>query len=161
MTKSKARAAVLGIANHWKTLGFVFFLSILIPAGIYSVIEPYTFIQSLEWAVYMITSTGLGAHGASTFIGQVMGVVLMIWGPVILMALFTGVIVNALRVDPNAFTDEEQVTLLADTALVAEWVREQRAKEYRHNGTVHIPPLAKDRLGPVSPDTQYLDINNL
>lgn len=137
MAKTTPRSTILAIANHWKTLGAVFFLSILIPAGVYSALEPYTFIQSLEWAVYMITSTGLGAHGATTFLGQVMGIALMIWGPVILMALFTGVIVNALRVDPNAFTDEEQRTLLAESAEMTAWVREQRAHAEANRSAEH------------------------
>lgn len=116
---TKARNVVLRMANHWKILAVVFVLSVLIPAGIYCVIEPYTFVQSLEWAVYMITSTGLGSYGATTFVGQMMGLALMIWGPVIMMAIVTGMVVNALRVDPNAFTHEEQEEILS-------FVREQR-----------------------------------
>lgn len=122
MSKDNARNVVLRMANHWKVLAAVFVFSLLIPAGIYAVIEPYTFIQSLEWAAYMITSTGLGSHGATTLLGQLMGIGLMIWGPVIMLALVTGMVVNALRVDPNAFTHEEQEEILS-------YVRDQRAKE--------------------------------
>lgn len=122
MTKANIRSSVLTMANHWKILAGVFALSILIPAAIFCVIEPYTFIQSLEWSVYMITSTGLGAHGATTFVGQIMGIFLMLWGPVMLMAIVTAGIVNFLRVDPNVFTHEEQEEILS-------FVRDQRAKD--------------------------------
>src|SRR6478609_11350256 len=122
MTKANVRSTVLVMANHWKILAAVFLLSILIPATLYCIIEPYTFVQSLEWAVYMITSTGLGSYGATTLAGQLMGLALMLWGPVMLMAIVTAGIVNFLRVDPNAFTNDEQEEILS-------YIREQREKE--------------------------------
>ena len=107
------KATILRLANHWRALALTFILCSLIPAGIYTAIEPYNFLESLVWSVYCLTSTGLGCYNATTAAGQIMTLVLMVVGPVLLLALFTGAIVNALRVDPNVFTDEEQKEIIS------------------------------------------------
>lgn len=116
------RDPLITIANHARLLIATFAVTVLGAAGLYSVIEPYTFLQGLEWATYMTTSTGLGSYGATTAAGQIMGVVLMIWGPVIMVALITGFVVNALREDPNAFTDAEQIELLEGTRRITAYL---------------------------------------
>lgn len=110
------------IANHKLLLVATFFLTLFAGAGLYSIVEPYTFLQSLEWATYMMTSTGLGSYGAETAFGQVLGIVLMLWGTVVVMSLVTAFFVSALREDPNVFTEAEQQEILV-------YIREQRAKE--------------------------------
>lgn len=136
MTKANVRSTVLSMANHWKVLVAVFVLSILIPAGIFWLMEPVTLIESIEWSVYLITSTGLGAYKATFLVTQIVSIFQMLWGPVMLMAIVTAGIVNYLRVDPDAWTHEEQVELLEESeeqtlALreVLAWIKEQKEKE--------------------------------
>lgn len=133
---SKARSTIMTVANHWKYLVAVFALSALIPAVIYSLVEPFTFIESLEWSVYMLTSTGLGSHGATTLAGQILGVLLMLWGPVLLLALITATVVNYMRVDPNLFTDDEQRELLEGNRLIVEYIKSQQVLDKSRDGVV-------------------------
>lgn len=122
MTKANIHKQVLNLANHWKMLLAVFLLSIVIPTGIFAVMEPVTVIEAVEWSVYLLTSTGLGAYKATYLVTQIVSIFLMLWGPVLLMALVTAGIVNYLRVDPNAFTHEEQEEILA-------YIRRKQAEE--------------------------------
>lgn len=113
------------IANHKLLLVATFFLTLFVGAGLYSIVEDYTFLQSLEWATYMMTSTGLGSYGAETAFGQVLGIVLMLWGTVVVMSLVTAFFVTALRDEPpveTTFSEDEQQEVLS-------YIREQRAKE--------------------------------
>lgn len=116
------RDPLKSIANHKLLLVLTFFLTLFLGAGVYSTVEDYTFLQSLEWATYMMTSTGLGSYGAQTAFGQIFGCILMLWGTVVVMSLVTAFFVTALKEDPNAFTDEEQIEILT-------YIREQRLKE--------------------------------
>ena len=143
--KTFARDPLKTIANHKFLLVLVFFSTLFLGAGAYALIEDYTFLQSLEWATYMMTSTGLGSYGAKTALGQVLGVVLMLWGTVVVMSLVTAFFVSALREDPNAFTDEEQKELLEGNRQLMEFLKVQaEIVENRRNmrAGLDIPALS-------------------
>jgi hypothetical protein len=123
------RDPLISIANHKGLLVLTFLVTIFGSAGIYSVIEPYTYLESLEWATYMATSTGLGSYGAESAFGQIFGVMVMLWGTVIMMSLITAFFVSALREDPNLWDDEEQkVVLKASKIVIEEHNQKVRAK---------------------------------
>jgi hypothetical protein len=125
MSKAQVQSGLFRLANHWRSLAITFLVSLFLSAGIYSIIEPYTMLESLVWSAYMLTSTGLGCYNATSAAGQILSIIVMIWGPVLLLALFTGAVVNALRIDPDAFTDSEQKELLEGNRIMVEWIKSQ------------------------------------
>lgn len=127
--------ALLKIANHPRHLFLTLALTILIGTLVYFALEPYTLTQSLEWAVQSATSVGYGNYTATTTAGSLFSSLYMLWGVGVMLTLLTAFVVNALRVDPNVFTDAEQNEILS-------YVREQRAEkelEKRRN-TITVPP---------------------
>lgn len=120
--QNKTLHFLLRIANHPQSLILTFVVTIFAGTVVYWLLEPYTLVQSLEWAVQTATSTGYGNYSSTTVLGSLFSSLFMLWGVAIILTLITGSVVNALRVDPNVFTDEEQKEILS-------YVRDQRKKE--------------------------------
>jgi hypothetical protein len=120
ITKHKVRHTI----SQFTVLIGIVTATILLFAGIYWLIEDYAFYQCIEWAIQTLTSTGYGNYGATGVAGSVLADVLMLWGPFVLLAIVTAVVVNLLKEDPDHFSHEEQEQIKNDLIEIKQLLKE-------------------------------------
>lgn len=104
--------------DTFKELALYYILLLLITAGMFTIIEGTSFLDSMYWAVTTSTSTGYGDVTPKTDAGKVLAMFLM---PVSIFFLAPLAVVRLMQrviKDENEFSHHEQEQMKADIAEI-------------------------------------------
>jgi voltage-gated potassium channel len=101
-----------------KELACWYSIMLVVASTIYAYAEGTTFADAFYWAATTATSTGYGDLSPKTTIGRIDAIVLMHLSIFVIAPMVIVRLIDALTVNPHAFTHEEQTQLLADIAAM-------------------------------------------
>ena len=99
-------------SSLWRVFG-LYAVSILVCSLAFSVIEARTLAESVWWACVTSLTIGYGDIAPTTFEGRVLGIIFSHFWVFGIAPLVITNMLNIVTEDRNAFTDEEQVEMMA------------------------------------------------
>jgi voltage-gated potassium channel len=101
------------IANRPRRLAQVTVGIYLVCAALYAVLEDKGPVEGMWWAIVTASTVGYGDQYPETTMGRAVGAVLIVTFVLFVLPMITAQITARLLTDPNAFTDAEQVKIMA------------------------------------------------
>lgn len=99
-------------SNLWRVAG-LYVASILICSCLFAVIEARTMAESVWWACVTSLTIGYGDIAPVTHAGRVLGIIFSHFWVFGIAPLVVTNMLNIVTEDRNAFTDEEQIEMMA------------------------------------------------
>lgn len=99
---------IIAMANNPKILVIAVFITWLVAASLFALIEHTSIIDSLYWAMTTMSTVGYGDLSPATVLGKVVTIAFQAWSIFVLVPCTVANVVDAVRRDSNQFSHDEQ-----------------------------------------------------